>query len=132
MRQFKPAVVDWTVYQGSDFYRTITINDPANGGPFDIRDELGDIIWTARMDVGTSYDAETASLQLTSDVGGGLTISATDDQTAIVLHMTASQTASLPKTKDRLVFDLEIENTVTGQVIRLLQGKIFVDPERTK
>lgn len=130
MQQYKPAEIDFTVYQGVTFYRKVTLTDPSTGEPFDLTDDEGDLEWKSRMQVRESYDVDSYVIELTSD--SGMTITATDTESSYTIEMTAEQTANFPTDNEYLLYDVELENLNTGQVIRMQKGKITVDPEVTK
>lgn len=48
----------------------------------------------------------------------------------VVMKLTAEQTSTLKE--GRYVFDLEIKNTVNGEVYRVVEGQIIVNPGVTR
>jgi len=92
------------------------------------KDSAGDIIpltsYTAALQLRTAYDAATAALSLTN--GSGITITA--NQGLIAIRATATQTGALAA--GDYVYDLEL--TVSGEVTRLIQGRVTVRPQVTR
>ena len=113
------GIYNITCEQGATFTRTFTITDPA-----------GDVVnltsYTGRMQVRREVDSSTALIELTSANGrlvivpllGEITITLTPDLTAGI-------------TRDG-VYDLEIVNTGTGVVYRVLKGSFKIDKEVTR
>lgn len=99
--------------------------------PIDYLDLQGDPIpmpnHKARMQIRRTYKSEDALLTVTSD-DGDITIGTTNGQ--IDITISAEATASLPA--KRCVYDLELEDTVTGEVERLSEGMVIVRPEVTR
>jgi hypothetical protein len=92
------------------------------------KDSTGDIIpltsYTAALQLRASYNSATAALSLAN--GSGITI--TEDEGLIAIRATATQTGALAA--GDYVYDLEV--TVSGEVTRLIQGRVTVRPQVTR
>lgn len=57
---------------------------------------------------------------------------------SVLIYLSDSDTANIPTgetlddPRSRYVYDVEIENTITGEVRRILEGYCFVSPEVTR
>lgn len=109
---------DIEIEQGATWSRTITVEDPA-GTPIDLTG------YSARMQVRSSYDAETPLLSISSADGG---VEITPLTGTLELSATAAQTAAMPAGIH--VYDLEL--VIGGTVDRLLSGRARVYPEVTR
>lgn len=109
---------DIEIEQGATWSRTITVEDP-DGTPIDLTG------YSARMQVRSSYDAQTALLSLSSPSGG---ISIDPLTGTLALTATAAQTAAMPAGIH--VYDLEL--VIGTAVDRLLAGRARVSPEATR
>jgi|SRR6056297_178303 len=108
------------IEQGATFELTATWTD--GGSPVDLTDVL------ARMQVRKRYTSDEAVLSVDSDTLGGVTV---DPLTGVVdVEIPAADTAALPG-RLRGVYDLELLFP-SGRVVRLLKGRVRVDPEVTK
>lgn len=103
--------------QGADWRVDVIYKDPA-GVPINL------LNYTAQLQLRTSYDAASASLNLTSS--SGITITASEGKLAI--HATATQTNAL--VAGDYVYDLEIN--LSGFITRLIQGRAIVRPQVTR
>jgi hypothetical protein len=96
------------------------------------KDAAGTVInltnYTARMQVRSKASAPTTILSLTSSVGGGITLGGAAG--TIVINIAASGTAALEP--GDYVYDLELVNTTSTAVTRLIQGKFKVSAEVTR
>ena len=123
----KPGQHDFTIYQGTTWRASLVWRDPLNNP----RDLTG---YTARMQIRSTIDAITALADLTTE-NGGITITAAEGQ--IDLLLTDAETAALdfapssPLMAGQGIYDLELESP-TGEVTRLLQGNVVLDPEVTR
>lgn len=109
------TVYNLAIDQGSDFSTTIQVNDSAGSG----RDLTG---FTARGQLKKSFFS-TTNVQFTSNVfnpGDG----------EIAISLPNAKTANLKY--GRYVYDIEIVQTSTGNVERILEGVVTVYPECTK
>lgn len=81
----------------------------------------------ARMQVRLTHKAQDALMSLTS-TDGDIVIGASDG--TVVITGSAEATSALPA--KRCVYDVELEDTTTGHVVRLAEGMIVVSPEVTR
>lgn len=108
------------IEQGATFELTATWTD--GGTPVPLTDVL------ARMQVRKRFSSEDAYLSVDSDTLGGITI---DEPNGVIdVEIPATITAALPG-RLRGVYDLELLFP-SGRVVRLLKGRVRVDPEVTK
>lgn len=105
------------VNQGETFQKTFTYK--SGGVAVDLSSH------TARMQVRSSYNAETTLIDITSG-GGDITLASNG---VINVTVASSVTAALTA-PDTGVYDLEI--ILSGVVTRLLQGSVTVTPEVTR
>ncbi len=113
-------VYDIVVDQGATLHRSIALKSSAkNAVPL-----TG---YTARMDIREKTPDADTILELTSP-SNGLSINASIGSVIILIN--PSQTAAM--TPGIYVYDLELEETSTGTVTRLLQGNLTVRAEVTK
>ena len=110
-----------TILQGATFDMSATWADDV-GNPEDLTGVL------ARMQVRQSHKSEEVLLDLDSDALGGITLDVPTGK--IDVSIAAGLTAALPG-RLRGVYDLELEFP-GGRVVRLLQGRVRVDPEVTR
>jgi hypothetical protein len=113
-------VYDIVVDQGATLNRSIALKSSAKH----VVTLAG---YTARMDIREKIASSTTILELTTP-NHGLTIDATAG--AITILITPSQTAAF--VPGVYVYDLELEETNTGVVTRVLQGNLTVRAEVTK
>jgi hypothetical protein len=124
---------NFTCEQGATFDRTITYKD-GQGTAIDLSD------YTARMHV-REYTGGDLIVALYSDttqgssngyaiLNGPVDLYEDGANGNIRLLISAANTANL--TSGSLKYDLEIENSVTSEVIRLIEGKFNVVPEITR
>lgn len=101
--------------QGSTFQLDVTVTDPATDLPLDL----------------TGYSARSQARAAYTDAAPAFTFtcSAPDAQGLIVLTLTDEATAVIPK--GVYVYDLEVL-APTGNVYKVIKGKIRVTPEATK
>ena len=110
------AIANLTIDQGATFSSDVTVKD-ANNQPFNLSGYTG----AAKMAKG--YASTRTRTSLTSVI-------ATDATSGVVaLSMTAAQTAALDA--ERYVYDVEITQTSTGTVTRVIEGLITVRPNVT-
>lgn len=112
------GVYNFTLEQGVTFRRPFTFYDE-NSDPIDFSG------FTARMQIRPEIDSDTVIVYLTS-ANGGLSLNASG---TIEVYMTDTQTSSV--TTDGF-YDLEVVSGATGDVSRLLKGKVRLDPEVTR
>jgi hypothetical protein len=117
-------VYNTTIERGSTFQLTVTYKDASST----IVNLTG---WTFRMQV---RQAPTSDVILTSE-GGSPTIAIDETNKAtgvLVFSVTpANTTAISPSTLTTAYYDIEIQKTSTGEVRRILQGKLSISPEIT-
>ena len=110
------AIANLIVDQGANFSSDVTVKD-ANGNAFDLTG------YTTQAKMAIGYASTRTRTNLTSVI-------ATDAASGVVaLAMTATQTAALDA--ERYVYDVEITETSTGTVTRVIEGLITVRPNVT-
>lgn len=118
------GVYNTTVERGSTFQLTLTYKD-ASGTLVDLS------TWTARMQVRETP----ASAPILTSEGGSPTIaiSTTNASTGVLVFSVtpANTTAISPTSLTSAFYDIEIQKTSTGEVRRVLQGKLTISPEIT-
>ena len=107
--------------QGANWFLNVNYNNP-NGTPVNLSGYSG------ALQMRSYPDASTAVLSLTSAAGGGITITALTGLVAIAA--TATQTRAIDE--GTYYYDLEITDTFTGVVTRLIQGQAVVSAEVTR
>jgi hypothetical protein len=118
-------VYNTTVERGSTFQLTVTYKDASSA----VVDLTG---WTFRMQVRESQSA--ATTVLTSEGGSPtIAIDETDKATGVLIFSVTptNTTAISPSTLTTAYYDIEIQKTSTGEVRRILQGKLNISPEIT-
>jgi hypothetical protein len=113
-------VYDIVADQGATLLRSIALKSSAKV-PVPL------INYTARMQVRTAVSAATTVLTLTTSNGGVQINSAAG---TLLIMATPTQTSGL--TAGKYVYDLELEETATGIVTRILQGVFTVREEITR
>ena len=118
-------VYNTTIERGSTFQLTVTYKD-ASGTVVNLTG------WTFRMQVRESQSA--ATTVLTSE-GGSPTVAIDETNKAtgvLVFSVTPTNTTAIsPSTLTTAYYDIEIQKTSTGEVRRILQGKLNISPEIT-
>ena len=110
------AIANLTIDQGASFSSDVTVKD-ANGNPFNLTG------YTAAAKLAKGYASTRTRSNFTSTV-------AADATTGLVtLALTSTQTAALDA--ERYVYDLEITQTSSGTVTRVIEGIISVRPQVT-
>lgn len=107
--------------QGADWFLNVNYDNP-NGTPVNLAG------YSSALQMRSYPDAPTAVLSLTSAAGGGITITAITGLVAI--RATAAQTRAIDE--GTYYYDLEITDTFTGVVTRLIQGQAVVSAEVTR
>ena len=108
------AIANLTIDQGASFTSDVTVKD-ANANAFNLTG------YTARAKMEKGYSS--TRTDFTCTIAG-------DATTGVVsLSLTAAQTTALDD--GRYVYDLEIEQTGTGNVTRVIEGVITVRPNVT-
>jgi hypothetical protein len=114
------ATLNIIIEQGATFDLTATWTD--GGSPVVLTGVV------ARMMIRKRHSSEEVLLSVDSDQIGGITI---DEVSGVVtVEISATLTAALPG-RLRGVYDLELLFP-SGRVVRLLKGRVRVDPEVTK
>lgn len=128
------ANIPISITQGATFYQRWQIRYATTLLPFPLFDDSGVALWKGRCMFRVAYTDTAPELSLTTEDGGVVMDTATDDDgvvsVAYGIYMTATQTASLPAGK--LVYDIEFERLTDGWVIRPQKGKATIDAEATK
>ena len=110
------AIANLSIDQGATFTSDVTVKD-ANGNAFDLTG------YTAEAKLAKGYASTRTRTSFTTTV-------AADATTGVVtLSLTAAQTAALDA--ERYVYDLEITQTSSGNVTRVIEGIISVRPQVT-
>jgi hypothetical protein len=112
--------LDITLEQGATFVMSVTWTDPA-GVPVDLT------AYTAKMQARWRYSDPTTLASFSTEDGtialggeaGTIEVSGIPEMCGVVKP-------------GQGVYDLELTDTVTGKVSRLLQGRAFISPEVTK
>ena len=111
------AVANLIIDQGANFSSDITVKD-ANGNAFDLTG------YTAEAKLAKGYSSTRTRTTMTSTI-------ASDPTSGIVsLSLTSAQTTALDA-PERYVYDVEITQTSTGNVTRVIEGIITVRPNVT-
>ena len=111
------AIANLIIDQGANFSSDITVKD-ANGNAFDLTG------YTTEAKMAKGYASTRTRTTITSAV-------ASDATTGVVsLTLTATQTAALDA-PERYVYDVEITQTSTGTVTRVIEGIITTRPNVT-
>jgi hypothetical protein len=117
---------DMTIEQGSTYLLPVAIKNKVDQTAFDLTD------WTGRGQIrrthhSTDIVAEFVVTVLTPKTNGQLEIS-----------LTALVTAGIPcgdsvnDASSIYYYDIELVNSVTSEVKRILEGKVFISPEVTR
>jgi hypothetical protein len=117
----RPGNYTLQMWQGATWHYELLWETGTPAAPVDLTD------YSARMQVRAEIASDTTLLDLTSDLGGAITLGGAAG--TIDLDLTATETADL--TPGTHVYDLELESD-TGTVTRLLQGSFVISPEVTR
>lgn len=116
--------VDLTGKQGGTWTFTVTANQP-NGTPMDLTGYSG------RGQIRKAYDSAAVTKSFTCTIPAPTT-------GVVSVSMSASDTAGIPcgklptDTASTYVYDIELYTGSPETVIRILEGKLFVDAEVTR
>ena len=110
------AIANLTIDQGATFTSDVTVKD-ANGNPFDLTG------YTAAAKMAKGYASTRTRTNFTT------TVSADATTGVVTLSLSATDTAALDA--ERYVYDLEITQTSSGNVTRVIEGVISVRPQVT-
>lgn len=111
---------NFTIDQGSDFSLQIDLTD-SEDAPIDLAD------YTAKLQMRVNASSSTALLTL--DDEGGLILNSPDTGSLLI---EISSTASSALTPGSYVYDLEITDTNTSLVTRLIRGALIINAEVTR
>lgn len=107
--------VELTIEQGATFSTEVTVND-ANGNPKDLTD------FTVRSQIRKSYYSTTAvnfEISIDSPIDG-----------LITMEMSSNTTSNI--NPGRYVYDVQIQDNITGIVTRIFEGIATVLPNVTR
>jgi len=108
------AIANLTIDQGTTFSSDVTVKD-SNGNAFDLTG------YTAEAKMAKGYSSTRTRTTMTTTI-------AADATTGVVtLSLTATETAGLDA--ERYVYDLEITQTSSSNVTRVIEGIITVRPQ---
>ena len=108
------AIANLIIDQGANFSSDVTVND-ANGNAFDLTG------YTTEAKMAKGYASTRTRTNLTSVIGSDPTSG------VVALSLTAAQSAALDA--ERYVYDVEITQTSSGNVTRVIEGIITVRPQ---
>jgi hypothetical protein len=110
------SYTDIFIDQGSTYSSTIDVSDK-NGFPFDLTD------YSSRGQIRRSYHSQTAIDFVTS-------IIQPDDIGKVSISLSAAVTREMKA--GRYVYDIEVFNDETEDVIRISEGQVEISPASTK
>ena len=110
------AIANLIIDQGANFSSDVTVKD-ANGNAFDLTG------YTTQAKMAKGYSSTRTRTNFTCTIAGDATTG------VVALTLTATQTTALDD--GRYVYDLEIEQTGTGNVTRVIEGVVNVRPNVT-
>lgn len=110
---------NFTCEQGAHFERTVTVKQP-NGTPMNLTGH------TARMHVRKDVDTSTTLVELTTE-NGRIVIAPLTGVLTLVLNST--ETAAISRSG---VYDLEVVQTATGKVTRVIEGQFILKKNVTR
>ena len=108
------AIANLTVDQGTSFTSDVTVKD-ANGNAFDLTG------YTATAKMAKGYASTRTRTTITTTIAA--------DATTGVVTLSLSSTVSAALDAERYVYDLEITQTSSGNVTRVIEGIITVRPQ---
>lgn len=109
------AIANLTIDQGASFSSDVTVKD-SNGNPFNLTG------YTAAAKMAKGYQSTKTRTTISATVSGATA-------GIVTLSLTPTQTTALDA--ERYVYDLEITQTSTGAVTRVIEGIITVRPQVT-
>tara|TARA_Y100000114_G_C11680428_1_gene288337 strand:+ start:74 stop:415 length:342 start_codon:yes stop_codon:yes gene_type:complete len=110
------AIANLSIDQGATFNSDVTVKD-SNGNPFNLTG------YTASAKMAKGYQSTKTRTQITCTISG-------DASTGVItLSLTADQTNALDE--GRYVYDLEILQTSSSTITRVIEGIITVRPSVT-
>ena len=108
------AIANLTVDQGTSFTSDVTVKD-ANGNAFDLTG------YTANAKMAKGFASTRTRTTITTTIAA--------DATSGVVTLSLSSTVSAGLDAERYVYDLEITQTSSGNVTRVIEGIITVRPQ---
>ena len=108
------AIANLTVDQGTSFTSDVTVKD-ANGNAFNLTG------YTANAKMAKGFASTRTRTTITTTVAA--------DATTGIVTLSLSSTASAALDAERYVYDLEITQTSSGNVTRVIEGIITVRPQ---
>ena len=115
------GVYNTTIEKGATFNLSVTYKD-ATGTAVDLTD------WTVRMHV---RETPADSTTILTSQGASPTIALTKNSSGVItVTISAATTSAIEATT--AYYDIEIEQTATGVVRRVLKGRIVISPEVTR
>ena len=108
------AIANLTVDQGTSFTSDVTVKD-ANGNAFDLTG------YTAVAKMAKGFASTRTRTTITTTIAA--------DATSGVVTLSLSSTVSAGLDAERYVYDLEITQTSSGNVTRVIEGIITVRPQ---
>jgi len=117
----EPSHYDICIPKGATFDQPFNWKDD-NGNTYDLSS------YTARMQIRVTVNApDPPIISLTSDVGGGITLSARDPNISLFISATITESVTISSG----VYDLKLTDS-NGIVTRLLEGKVKFSPAVTR
>jgi len=110
---------DLTIKQGSSFRRIITVKN-TDGTPVDLTDNI------VKSEIRKTHDAITVVQAITTEI----LLPETNGE--IQLSLTPTETSNLDFEGTNFVYDLVVRNTITGDVIRILEGRVILALQVTR
>ena len=108
------AIANLTVDQGTSFTSDVTVKD-ANGNAFDLTG------YTANAKMAKGFASTRTRTTITTTIAA--------DATSGVVTLSLSSTVTAGLDAERYVYDLEITQTSSGNVTRVIEGIITVRPQ---
>ena len=108
------AIANLTVDQGTSFTSDVTVKD-ANGNAFDLTG------YTANAKMAKGFASTRTRTTITTKIAA--------DATTGVVTLSLSSTITAGLDAERYVYDLEITQTSSGNVTRVIEGIITVRPQ---
>ena len=108
------AIANLTIDQGTTFSSDVTVKD-ANNNPFDLTG------YTSEAKMSKGYSSTRTRTSITTTIAA--------DATTGVVTLSLTSTVSANLDAERYVYDLEITQTSSGNVTRVIEGIITVRPQ---
>lgn len=113
---------DWYIDQGADFQRINMVTDPDTGAAINLSSG-----WTAKAQIRPSTDSATLLHELTS--AGGTILLGSDGKVTFKIAGAVSLAWTWIDVEAK--YDVLLTGPV-GQLIRMLEGDVFVSPDTTR